>query len=593
MTRGYLANGRGQEVEGSWSWKEPDKILGKGWRSADAVYEVSDKEHYEDYPKNIEIRVDLTTPEVSLTISANEAAAGKTISVSAKAENPYNRELNDVPEPVITYQIGQDGQPQTVTNGTITIPKDTAAGTSIAVMASTATSKNYNAANKQANVTVIQKRDISDNLSITVKNTTYGDVILPQGSIWNGSSDGTANWTYQYRIDASQEWSDDIPKKVGTYEIKGVYEDESQVGEVTRTFQIVPRTLTVTDAELKEKIYDGTTSAEVLSVTFAGMADGDTVRKTDYTAEAVFADAKAGAGKTAVLQVKLNETPSMANYVLKETQVTLHGKQIQKAEAPVLETQKAIYLTSARGEQKITMTGLPADCGEISGGRAVIQSDEGGILERTVRLDGGQLVIRFNKNSREQAGNQAQIMIYDLVMENYRSAEISLCVELQDDPNQKPDSEPAPDTGGSGNTGSRGHSHDHDEERITNSDRTTWIFTGRKWRLRRPNGSYARGSILSQSFIDGMKVRYQWEQVNGRWYAFDEQGYLKTGFFYDAGYDGWFYVDENAGMQTDWFQINSKWYYFKDVSDGTRGIMLRNQKTPDGYFVDENGVWKP
>ena len=640
VTRGYLANGRGQEVEGSWRWKEPDKILEKGWRSADAVYEVSDQEHYEDYPKNIGIYVDFTTPEVSLMLSANEAAAGKTISVSAKAENPYNRELNDVPEPVITYQIGQDGQPQTVTNGTITIPKDTAAGTSIAVMASTATSKNYNAANKQANVTVIQKRDISDNLSITVKNTTYGDVILPQGSIRNGSSDGTANWTYQYRIDASQEWSDDIPKKVGTYEIKGVYEDESQAGEVTRTFQIVPRTLTVTDAELKEKIYDGTTSAEVLSVTFAGMADGDTVRKTDYTAEAVFADAKAGAGKTAVLQVKLNETPSMANYVLKETQVSLHGKQIQKAEAPVLETQKAIYLTSARGERKITLTGLPADCGEISGGRAVIQSDEGGILEPTVRLDGGKLVIRFNKNTREQAGNQAQIMIYDLVMENYRSAEISLCVELQDDPNQKPDSEPAPDTGGSGNTGSgsgntgsgsgnsgggsgntgssgntgggsgntggssgntggsgntgsRGHSHDHDEKRITNSDRTTWIFTGRKWRLRRPNGSYARGSIVSQSFIDGMKVRHQWEQVNGRWYAFDEQGYLKTGFFYDAGYDGWFYVDENAGMHTGWFQINGKWYYFKDVSDGTRGIMLRNQKTPDGYFVDENGVWKP
>lgn len=98
----------------------------KGRRSADAVYEVSDKEHYEDYPKNIEIRVDLTTPEVSLTISANEAVAGKTISVSAKAENPYNRELNDVPEPVLTYQIGHDGQPQTVSNGTITIPKDTA-----------------------------------------------------------------------------------------------------------------------------------------------------------------------------------------------------------------------------------------------------------------------------------------------------------------------------------------------------------------------------------------------------------------------------------------------------------------------------------
>lgn len=77
VTRGYLANGRGQEVEGSWRWKEPDKILEKGWRSADAVYEVSDQEHYEDYPKNIGIYVDFTTPEVSLMLSANEAAARK------------------------------------------------------------------------------------------------------------------------------------------------------------------------------------------------------------------------------------------------------------------------------------------------------------------------------------------------------------------------------------------------------------------------------------------------------------------------------------------------------------------------------------
>ena len=44
-------------------------------------------------------------------------------------------------------------------------------------------------------------------------------------------------------------------------------------------------------------------------------------------------------------------------------------------------------------------------------------------------------------------------------------------------------------------------------------------------------------------------------------------------------------------MQTGWGLIDGVWYYFHPVSDGRKGIMYAGQKTPDGYYVDENGAW--
>ncbi|MFR3988032.1 MAG: hypothetical protein ACLTY7_09445 [Clostridium fessum] len=44
-------------------------------------------------------------------------------------------------------------------------------------------------------------------------------------------------------------------------------------------------------------------------------------------------------------------------------------------------------------------------------------------------------------------------------------------------------------------------------------------------------------------------------------------------------------------MQTGWVLIDGKWYYFHPTSDGMRGLMYAGRKTPDGYYVDENGVW--
>ena len=40
-------------------------------------------------------------------------------------------------------------------------------------------------------------------------------------------------------------------------------------------------------------------------------------------------------------------------------------------------------------------------------------------------------------------------------------------------------------------------------------------------------------------------------------------------------------------MRTGWIQSGNAWYY----CDTSSGAMLTNTRTPDGYYVDANGVW--
>ena len=48
-----------------------------------------------------------------------------------------------------------------------------------------------------------------------------------------------------------------------------------------------------------------------------------------------------------------------------------------------------------------------------------------------------------------------------------------------------------------------------------------------------------------------------------------------------------------GALMLGWQQINGKWYYFNTVSDGSRGKMLKNTYTPDGYYVNNEGVYVP
>ena len=127
-------------------------------------------------------------------------------------------------------------------------------------------------------------------------------------------------------------------------------------------------------------------------------------------------------------------------------------------------------------------------------------------------------------------------------------------------------------TGAANSTANDGYSH--------------WMQDEHGWWLRFADNSYPK---VQQHGTSGSA--YAWEYINGSWWAFDENGYAKTGWLRDEAFGGWFYMDPERGMQTGWVLIDGVWYYFHPVSDGRRGIMYAGQKTPDGYYVDEKGAW--
>ena len=76
-----------------------------------------------------------------------------------------------------------------------------------------------------------------------------------------------------------------------------------------------------------------------------------------------------------------------------------------------------------------------------------------------------------------------------------------------------------------------------------------WLKDGKGWWYRYPDGNYPKN---------------KWDMIGGKWYFFNGEGYMCTG----------------------WINWNGAYYYC-----GSDGAMLVNTYTPDGFYVDANGVW--
>ena len=95
-----------------------------------------------------------------------------------------------------------------------------------------------------------------------------------------------------------------------------------------------------------------------------------------------------------------------------------------------------------------------------------------------------------------------------------------------------------------------------------------WIADNHGWWYRHSDGGYTRNG---------------WEQIDGQWYLFDGSGYMLTGWQNVGG--TWYYLHGNGVMAANQW-IGS---YYVNGS----GAMMTNTWTPDGYWVNESGVWTP
>ena len=70
----------------------------------------------------------------------------------------------------------------------------------------------------------------------------------------------------------------------------------------------------------------------------------------------------------------------------------------------------------------------------------------------------------------------------------------------------------------------------------------------------------------------------------GWWYCNADRSYTTNGWQYIDNL--WYCFNENDYMKTGWILYKDAWYYC-----GESGAMLVNTTTPDGYYVNGDGVW--
>ena len=118
----------------------------------------------------------------------------------------------------------------------------------------------------------------------------------------------------------------------------------------------------------------------------------------------------------------------------------------------------------------------------------------------------------------------------------------------------------------------------------------TWLHQGGSWYAFKSSGAMISADWLYDNgswyyLKDSGSMATGWLKDGGTWYYLKDSGSMATGWVKDKG--SWYYLKDSGAMATGWIKDNGKWYYL-----ASSGNMLSNTRTPDGYYVDANGVWK-
>ena len=260
------------------------------------------------------------------------------------------------------------------------------------------------------------------------ENLTYTgqeQALITAGSVTSGG-------TMQYSLTENGTYSPDIPTgtDAGAYTVwYRVIGDanHNDTAPASVAVSIGKKPLTITGVTVAPKPYDGTTNADISSVTFDNVTLN---RGTDYTVTASFDDAGVGNGKNVTATVTLTEQTAK-NYALEQSSFPTTGS-ITKAAAP--DFTKETALTIVNGHEKtytVTLPALPTLETPKAYGALTYEIGEiklnDGYYTSGAKVENGELTLPIQKNDVETTGSVGTVTV---VIKSINYKDITLTVKV-------------------------------------------------------------------------------------------------------------------------------------------------------------------
>ena len=260
------------------------------------------------------------------------------------------------------------------------------------------------------------------------ENLTYTgqeQALITAGSVTSGG-------TMQYSLTENGTYSQNIPTgtNAGTYTVwYRVIGDENHNDTVPASVavRIGKKPLTITGVTAASKPYDGTTNADISSVTFDNVTLN---RGTDYTVTASFDDAGVDSGKNVTATVTLIG-PAAKNFALEQNSFPTTGS-IIKAAAP--DFTKETALTIVNGHEKtytVTLPALPTletpkEYGALTYEIGEIKLNDG-YYTSGAKVENGKLTLPIQKNDVATTGSVGTATV---VIKSTNYEDITLTVNI-------------------------------------------------------------------------------------------------------------------------------------------------------------------
>ena len=274
----------------------------------------------------------------------------------------------------------------------------------------------------------VNKATPTFNAPTAQENLTYTgqeQALITAGSVTSGG-------TMQYSLTENGTYSPDTPTgtDAGAYTVwYRVIGDanHNDTAPASVAVRIGKKPLTITGVTAASKPYDGTTNADISSVTFDNV---NLSRGTDYTVTANFDEASVDSGKNITATVTLMEQAAK-NYALEQSSFSTTGS-IIKAAAP--DFTKETALTIVNGHEKtyaVTLPALPTletpkEYGALTYEIGEIKLNDG-YYTSGAKVENGELTLPIQKNDVETTGSVGTVTV---VIKSANYEDITLTVNV-------------------------------------------------------------------------------------------------------------------------------------------------------------------